>query len=105
MKGSGTTPLDSSKLRVEVLFEALLVQHKCGHTNNTKHIYEYEQVITIQDIREIELRDSESNANIKICFELRATPLRPRLHTEGFSLCPHMTFHKGISIEELQLNI
>jgi len=38
MKGSGLSPLDSSKLRVEVLYEALLVQHKYGHTNNTKHV-------------------------------------------------------------------
>ena len=33
-----------------------------------------------------ELRDSGSNANIKICFEVRATALRPRLHTEGYQL-------------------
>ena len=41
-------------------------------------------VITIQDIKMIELRDSESNANTEICFKVRATALRPRLHTEGF---------------------
>jgi len=34
VKGSGTTRRDSSKLRVEVILEALLVQHNCGHTNN-----------------------------------------------------------------------
>ena len=33
-----------------------------------------------------ELRDSGSNPNTKICFEVRATALRPRLHTEGFPL-------------------
>jgi len=44
VKGSGTTPRDFSKLRVEVLFEALLVQHKCGHTNNTKHVYDMNNV-------------------------------------------------------------
>jgi len=27
----------------------------------------------------------------------------PHLHTKGFPLCPHMTFHKGTSTEELQL--
>ena len=32
VKGSKITPLDSSKLRVKVLLEALLAQHKCGHT-------------------------------------------------------------------------
>jgi len=49
----------------------------------------------MQDIREIEFRDSGSNADIKICFEVRATALRPRLHTEGLSLRPHRTSHKG----------
>ena len=57
----------------------------------------------MQDRREIELRDSGSKAN-KICFEVRATALRPRLHTEEFSLCPHKTFHKGTFIKELQLH-
>jgi len=49
----------------------------------------------MQDIREIELRDSGSNANIKICFEVRATALRLRLHIEGFSLCIYRTSHTG----------
>ena len=56
----------------------------------------------MRDIREIELRDSRSNANNKRCFKIRATALRPRLHTEGFPLCSYMTFHKGTSTEELQ---
>ena len=30
----------------------------------------------MQDMREIEFRDSESNANTKICFEVQATTLR-----------------------------
>ena len=51
--------------------------------------YEYEQYKLMQDIREIEFTDSGSNANTKICFEVRATALRPRLHTEGFSLYVH----------------
>ena len=55
------------------------------------------------DIREIELRDIGSNANTKICFEVRATAICPRLHTEGFSLCPH-DLPQGTSIEKLQLN-
>jgi len=38
VKGSGLSSLDSSILRVELLCEALLVQHKYGHTNNTKHV-------------------------------------------------------------------
>jgi len=51
VKGSGTPLLDSSRLRVEVLLKALLVEHKCGHTNNIKHIYEYEQCKAMQDIK------------------------------------------------------
>jgi len=65
--------------------------------------YEQVQYKAMQDIREIKLRDSGSNANSKICFEVRIIALRLRLHTEGFSLCPHRTFHKGTSTEELQL--
>ena len=38
----------------------------------------------MQDIREIELRGNGLNANNKICFEVRATALRPRLHIEDF---------------------
>ena len=63
----------------------------------------YEQYKIMQDIRDMELRDSGSNAKIKICFEVRATALRPRLHTEEFPLCPHRTFHQVTSTEELQL--
>ena len=49
----------------------------------------------MQDIREIEFRDSGSNANTKICFEVQATALRPRLHTKRFPLCPYRTSHTG----------
>ena len=46
--------------------------------------------------REREFSDSGSNANTKMCFEVRAIALRPRLHTEGFSLYrPHRTSHTG----------
>jgi len=41
--------------------------------------YEYVQYKAIKDIREIEFRDSGSNANNKMCFEVRATTLRPLL--------------------------
>jgi len=50
------------------------------------------------------LKEKDPNANTRIYFEVRATALRPRLHTEGFPLCPHKTFYKGTSTEELQLN-
>ena len=52
------------------------------------------QYKAMQDKREIELRDSGSNTNNKIYFEIRATPLRPCLYTEGFPLRPYMTSHK-----------
>ena len=56
----------------------------------------YEQYKAMQDIKVIELRDSGSNVNTKICFDVRATALHPRLHTEGFPLNrPHMTSHTG----------
>ena len=45
---------------------------------------EYVEYKVMQDIREIEFRDSGSNANIRICFEVRATALHPRHHTEDF---------------------
>ena len=64
--------------------------------------YEYEQYKVMQDIREIEFRDSGSNANTEICFEVRATALRPRLHTEGFPLYVHIgPPTQGTSTEDL----
>ena len=38
MKGFRTTPQNFSKLKVEVLYEALLAQHKCGHTQTISNI-------------------------------------------------------------------
>ena len=62
-------------IRVEVLYEALLVKHKWGtQTNTAKHISMNEQYewCKAQYKRERErFRDSGSNANIKICFEVR----------------------------------
>ena len=60
----------------------------------------YEQYKVMQDIREIELRDSGSHANTKICLEVRATALRPRLHTEGFHYVHTGPPTKGTSTEE-----
>ena len=55
----------------------------------------------MQDIKR-EFRDSGSIANTKICFEVRATALRPCLHTEGFPLKrPHITPTQGTSTEDL----
>jgi len=61
------------------------VQHKYG-THKVYLANEYAQYKAMQDIREIEFRDSGSNANTKICFEVRTTALHPCLHTEGFPL-------------------
>jgi len=56
----------------------------------------------MQDIKERELRDSRSNTNTKIYFEVRATALRLCLHTEGFSLFVHTELlTQGISTEDL----
>ena len=53
-------------------------------------------------VKEREFRDSGSIANTKICFEVRATALRPRLHTEGFPLYVHTGLPtQGISTEDL----
>ena len=43
----------------------------------------------MQDIKEKEFRDSGSITNTEICFELRATALRPRFHTEEFPTYVH----------------
>ena len=46
--------------------------------------------INQRKVNKREFRDSGSITNNKICFEVRAIALRPRLHTEGFSLYrPH----------------
>ena len=79
-----------------------MVQQKCGHTNYIKHI-------NMNNIKQCKIKkerkkENRSNANTVICFEVRATALRSRLHTEEFSLCTHRTFHKGTSTEDLQLN-
>jgi len=48
------------------------------------------------------LRDRRSNTNTGICFEVRATALRPRLHTEEFQLStknlPQRNLHWEITI-------
>ena len=54
----------------------------------------------MQDIKEREFRDSGSITNTEICFEIRATALRPRLHTEVFSLVHTGPPIQGTSTEE-----
>ena len=59
----------------------------------------------MQDIKEREreeFRDSGSITNTEIYFEVRATALRPDLHTEGFSLNVHTGLPtQGTSTEDL----
>ena len=55
----------------------------------------------MQDIQR-EFRDSGLITNTKICFEVRATALRPHLHTERFSLFVHTGLPtQGTSTEDL----
>ena len=81
MKGSGTTPRDFSKLRVEVLLEALLIQHKFGHTNNIKHVYEYEQVIIMQEIK----RERELERKIQTQTQGYILRFEPLLYVPAFT--------------------
>ena len=55
----------------------------------------YVQYKVMQDIREIELRDSGSNANNKICFEVRALLYVPVLTQKDFHYVHTGPFTKG----------
>ena len=57
----------------------------------------------MQEIREIEFTDSGSDVNTKIYFEVRATALRPRLHTEGFHYVHTGPPTKGTSTKEFAI--
>ena len=57
MKGSEITPLDFSRLIVECLNKFSWLNTSVG-THKLYLAYEYEQCKAMQDIREIELRDS-----------------------------------------------
>ena len=54
-------------------------------------------------MREIEFRDSGSNANTKICFEIRATALRHAFTQKDFYYFHTGPPTQGASTEELQL--
>jgi len=51
--------------------------------------------------KERELGEKDPNANTEVYYEVRATALRPLLHTEGFSLStirfPQRDLHRGIT--------
>ena len=57
-------------IRAEVLYEALLIKHKYG-THKQTQAYKIWQYNVMHNVRE-RVRESESNANTKICFEVRA---------------------------------
>jgi len=84
-----------------VLYEALLIQHKCGHTQ-LYLAHKYVQYKPMQDIRKIEFRDSGSNANNKICFEVRAILYAPAFTQKDFHYVHTGPSTKGFT-EELQL--
>ena len=63
----------------------------------------YEQYKAMQDIRELEFRDSGSNTNNKIYFKVRVTALHLRLHTEGFHYVHTGPPTKGTSTEEFPI--
>ena len=96
MKGSGLSPQDSSRVRVEMpLWLSLLSTSVSKQTTQAcisiKHklyqAYKDERNKNTQDIKtQVRGRDKQSQTQ-EICFEVRATTLRPRLqHYEGFSL-------------------
>ena len=43
----------------------------------------------------MKVEKKDSNANKRVCFEVRATALRPRLHIEGFQLSTIRSSTKG----------
>jgi len=60
-------------IRVEVLYEALLFKHKYGHTQ-TNQAYMNDITIWINarhNVKKTELRESGSNVNTEIYFEIR----------------------------------
>ena len=64
-------------------------------------IRQYDTMLKVKE-RERELEIMDQSQTQVICFEVRATALRPRLHTEGFPLtCPHRTPTQGTSTEDL----
>ena len=73
MKGSEITPLDFSKLRVEI--KKLSWLNTSVGTHKLYLTYEYEQCKTMQDMKE-RVREKDPNANTEICFEIQTTALR-----------------------------
>ena len=104
MKGSETTPLDSSKLRVEMLLKALLVEHKCEHTNNTKHVYDMSNVKQCKIYRErverLWIKRKHRDMFWGSSHYSTSSPSHRRISTIHYRI-----FHTGTSTEELQLNI
>jgi len=95
MKSSATTPLDFSKLRVEVLLKALLVEHKCEHTNNTKHVYNMSNVVinARYNERELKIVDQTQTSRYVSRFE-------PLLYVPTFTHKDFHHVHTGPSTKE-----
>ena len=79
-------------IRVEVLYEALVVKHKWGTHKQHKHIYDTAIWCNAQSNRERELEKVDQSQTHGYVSRFEHTALRPLLHTEGFPLtCPHRT--------------
>jgi len=102
VKGSELSPRDFFKLRVEVLYEALLVKHKYG-THKVYLANEYVQYNAIQDIREIEFRDSGSNTSTKICLRFEPLLYIPAFTQKNFHYVHTGPPTKGTSTEEFAI--
>ena len=64
--------------------------------------YEYEQYKTMRDIKRDRTKRQWIKRKHEDMFRDSSHSLRRRLHTEGFLLRPHRSFHKGTFTEELQ---
>ena len=71
------------------------------HTIKPKHIYDMNNMMQCK-VNKRESKRQWTIANNKICFKVRVTTLRPRLHTEGFSLHTGPPT-KGTSTEEFAI--
>ena len=91
-------------IRVEALYEALVVRHKWGTHKQAKHII-YECAIwndARHKVIEKELEKVDQTLTHGYVSRFEHTALRPRLHTERFPLtCPHRTPTQGTSSEDM----
>ena len=79
---------------------ALLVEHKCKHTNNIKHVYVW-VIITMQDIKRV-LRERSKRKHQDMFWGSSHHSTSPSSHRK-ISTIHYKILHKGTSAEELQL--